>query len=103
VAVRAGAKEWSPDPERADSEHQFQLVRRFGKRQFIELSEKAKEGDPAAELELANAFFAGRDIPKDESQGLALLERAAEGGLPQAQFELADRTYGDGNDFRELR
>jgi TonB family protein len=63
---------------------------------FVELSEKAKEGDPAAELELANAFFAGRDIPKDESQGLVLLERAAEGGLPQAQFEVAERTYGDG-------
>src|SRR6478672_2999706 len=47
-------------------------------------------------MELADAFFAGRDIPKDESQGLALLERAAEGGLPQAQFELAERTYGDG-------
>jgi len=70
----------------------------FGGRsdKFIELSEKAREGDPAAELELANAFFAGRDIHKDESQGLALLERAAEGGLPPAQFELAERTYGDG-------
>ena len=63
---------------------------------FIKLSEKAKQGDPAAELELANAFFAGRDIPKDENQGQALLERAAEGGLPQAQFELAERIYGDG-------
>ena len=63
---------------------------------FIKLSEKAKQGDPAAELELANAFFAGRDIPQDENQGQALLERAAEGGLPQAQFELAERIYGDG-------
>jgi TonB family protein len=67
-----------------------------GADKFVELSEKAKEGDPAAELELANAFFAGRDVPKNENQGLALLERAAEGGLPQAQFELAEHTYGDG-------
>jgi TPR repeat protein len=36
------------------------------------------------------------DIPQDENQGQALLERATEGGLPQAQFELAERIYGDG-------
>jgi TonB family protein len=64
---------------------------------YIELSEKAKQGDAAAELALAKAFFAGRDIPKDEGQGQVLLERAAQGGLPEAQFELAERTYGDGN------
>jgi TonB family protein len=64
---------------------------------FFELSEKAKSGDPAAEFALANAFFEGRDIPKDESQGLALLQRAAQDGLPQAQFQMAERAYGDGN------
>ncbi len=64
---------------------------------FFELSEKAKTGDPAAEFALANAFFEGRDIPKDENQGLALLQRAAQHGFPQAQFRMGERAYGDGN------
>jgi len=63
----------------------------------FELSEKAKTGDAAAEFELANAFFAGREITKDESQGMALLERAARSGFPQAEFRMGERTYGDGN------
>ena len=65
---------------------------------FLDLSEKARTDDPAAEFELANAFFEGRDIPKDEAQGMALLERAARSGHPQAQFEMGERIYGDGND-----
>ena len=65
---------------------------------FFELSERAKTGDPAAEFELANAFFQGRDIPKDETQGLALLQRAAQDGLPQALFQMGERAYGNGND-----
>lgn len=64
---------------------------------YFELSEKARTGDHAAEFQLANAFFEGRDFPKDEHQGLALLQRAAQGGLPQAQFQMAERLYGDGN------
>jgi TonB family protein len=64
---------------------------------YVQLSEKAKNGDPAAEFELANAFFTGRDIPRDESQGLALLQRAAQDGWPQAQFQMAERAYGDGH------
>lgn len=69
----------------------------IGSDNFIELSQKAKAGDAAAEFALANAFFEGRDIPKDESQGAALLERAARDGLSQAQFQMGERTYGDGN------
>ncbi|MGO9087426.1 MAG: TonB family protein [Terriglobales bacterium] len=65
---------------------------------ILRLSEKAKTGDAAAEFELANAFFAGRDIPKDEARGLALLERAARDGLPEAQFQMGERTYGNGSD-----
>jgi hypothetical protein len=74
----------------------FQL---FGNdsQKFIDLSDKARAGDPAAEFELANAFFVGRDIPKDEAQGMALLERAARSGHPQAQFQMGERSYGDGN------
>ena len=61
------------------------------------LSEKLKTGDPAAEFGLANAFFAGKDIPKDESKGRVLLERAARDGLPEAQFQMAERAYGTGS------
>jgi len=63
---------------------------------FFDLSEKAKAGDAAAEFELANAFFEGKEIAKDESQGMVLLERAARSGLTQAEFQMGERTYGDG-------
>ena len=64
---------------------------------FFDLSEKATAGDSAAEFELAKAFFEGREIGKDESQGMVLLERAARGGLTQAEFQMGERIYGDGN------
>jgi TonB family protein len=72
---------------------QFNL---FGNHKILDLSERIKGGDAAAEFELANAFFAGTDIPQDESRGAALLERAARDGLPEAQFQMGERTYGDG-------
>lgn len=62
----------------------------------VEMMEKARGGDAAAEFALAKAFFEGKDVPKDESQGAALLERAAHDGLPEAQFQMGERTYGDG-------
>jgi TonB family protein len=65
---------------------------------FSDLSQRAKTGDAAAEFELANAFFEGRGIPKNEEQGMALLERAASSGYPQAQYEMGRHAYGDGND-----
>jgi TonB family protein len=64
---------------------------------FFELSEKAKAGDANAEFELANAFFEGHDIPKDETKAIALLERAARSGHAQAQFQMGEHIYGDGN------
>jgi TonB family protein len=70
----------------------------FGNDKILALSDRVKSGgDAAAEFELANAFFAGREIPKDEAQGAALLERAARDGLPKAQFQMGERTYGDGS------
>jgi TonB family protein len=72
----------------------FKLI---GTDRILELSERAKTGDPAAEFELANAFFAGKDIPKDNTQGAAMLERSARDGLPEAQFQMAERTYGNGS------
>jgi TonB family protein len=74
---------------------QFKL---FGNDRILELSEKVRSGDASAEFELANAFFEGRDMPKDEKQGAALLERAARDGLPKAQFQMGERSYGSGGD-----
>ena len=85
-----------PVPTRVNLTLHFKLFGGDAQR-FIDLSEKARAGDPAAEFELAKAFFEGRAIPKDESQGLALLERAARSGHPQAQFQMGERAYGDGN------
>ncbi len=73
---------------------QFKLI---GSDRITELSEKVKAGDPAAEFELANAFFDGKDIPRDDSKGASLLERAARDGLPEAQFQMAERAYGNGS------
>ena len=91
-----GTRYGRPVPSRLNLSLTFKL---FGQttNKFFDLSEKAKAGDPAAEFELANAFFAGKEIPKDEAQGMALLERAARSGHPQAQFQMGQRTYGDGN------
>jgi len=47
-------------------------------------------------LEVTTPHFAGTDIPQDESRGAALLERAARDGLPEAEFQMGERTYGDG-------
>jgi TonB family protein len=74
---------------------QFKL---FGNDKILELSERVRSGDASAEFELANAFLEGRDMPKDEKQGAALLERAARDGLPEAQFQMGERTYGNGGD-----
>ena len=65
---------------------------------FFDLAEKAKSGDHGAEFELAGAFLEGRGIPRDEVQGMALLERAARGGNLQAQFQMGERAFGDGTD-----
>jgi len=48
-----------------------------------------------AELELAKACFEGREVCENEKQGMALLERAARSGPAEAQFQMAERTYGD--------
>ncbi len=61
------------------------------------LWEKANAGDAKAELELSKAYFEGRDVPKDEGQGLAFLERAAKHGLPRAQFLMGEHTYAHGS------
>lgn len=74
----------------------FKLYGTGGTR-IVELTQRANNGDAAAEFELANAFFEGHDIPKDDDQGAAMLERAARDGVAKAQFQMGVRTYGDGN------
>jgi TPR repeat protein len=95
-APAPGRRNGRPIASRLTLSLQFKI---FGAdtQKFLDLSDKARSGDPTAEFELANAFFEGRDIPKDESQGMALLERAARRGYPQAQFQMGERFYGDGN------
>jgi TPR repeat protein len=70
--------------------------------EFFRLSEKAATGDPEAEFALAKAFFEGREIPRDDARGMALLARAARGGLADAQLALGERLWGDGHDAAEL-
>ncbi len=91
-----GRRNGRPVPSRLTLNLQFKLV--GDPQKFFDLSEKAQAGDADAEFRLATAFFEGRDIPKDEAQGMALLERSARSGHPQAQFEMGNRTYGDGTD-----
>ncbi len=90
-----GRRNGKPVPSYLNLSLGFELFGQSAEK-ILELSEKAKRGDPTAEFELANAFFAGREVTLDESQGMALLERAARGGLTEAQFQMGERVYGDG-------
>jgi TonB family protein len=85
-----------PVPARLDMSMQFKTFGQSAEK-VLELSARARQGDPEAELELANAFFAGRDVTRDDAQGLVLLERAASSGLTAAQLEMGERIYGDGS------
>jgi TonB family protein len=96
-------RKWTFEPARRDGRprvtHMILNLRfkLYGNDKILQLSERANTGDPASEFELANAFFAGKEIPKDESRGLTMLERAARDGLPEAQFQMGERTYGSGS------
>jgi TonB family protein len=61
-----------------------------------DLRAKADAGEPEAELELSSAYFDGRDVPKNEVQGLRLLESAANQGLAKAQFQMGEHAYARG-------
>jgi len=49
-------------------------------------------------LELATVYLEGGDVPKEETLGLTLLRRAADHGLPRAQFLMGERVYAHGGD-----
>jgi len=90
-----GRRSGRPVPSYLTLNLEFKLVGQSMEK-ILQLSAKAKEGDPAAEFELANAFFNGRDVTRDDAQGMVLLERAARSGLADAQFQMGERLYGDG-------
>jgi len=104
--VIATVNRWTFEPGRRNGraiQSRIQLTLNFklfgnnlGK--FSQLSARAQAGDAQAEFELAQAFFEGRDVPKDEKQGMALLERAARSGHAPAMLQMGERIYGDGTD-----
>ncbi len=58
--------------------------------QTSQLLQRARAGDPKAELELAKLYFKGKAVPHDESMGMKFLEKAARQGLPEAQFLMGE-------------
>jgi TonB family protein len=87
-----------PVPVQINVEVSFRL---FGgsENKFQKLFEKADAGDAKAQFELSQAFLSGHDLPKNESQGFAYLEKAAKQGLPKAQFAMGEYLSSHGNDL----
>ena len=56
---------------------------------FKSTLEKAKGGDPQAQLEVGQMYLEGRDVKLDGAEGLKWVKQAAQKGLPAAE-----RTYG---------
>ena len=55
---------------------------------LAQLQRRADGNDTSAQLELAERYLAGDGVEQDKLEGLTYLERAAEGGHPQAQYQL---------------
>ena len=53
-----------------------------------ELQQAAAKGNPKAEAQLGELFLRGEGIARDESRGLALLEKAARAGQSAAAFRI---------------
>jgi TonB family protein len=93
-AVRAwrfepGRKDGKPVAVQMAVEVDFHLYGNADTR-IAKLTKRADAGDAKAELDLATAYFDGQEVPKDEGQGLTLLEKAARQGLPRAQFLMGE-------------
>lgn len=58
--------------------------------QTSQLLQRARAGDPKAELELAKLYFKSKAVPHDEHTGMVFLEKAARQGLPEAQFLMGE-------------
>ena len=55
---------------------------------FEKLLERAQSGDPAAQLEAAEAYSTGEGVAKDVTEAVRLLELAASQGIAAAQLKL---------------
>jgi TonB family protein len=79
-------KDGKPIPVEIAVEVDFHL---YGS-QTSKLLERARAGDPKAELQLAKLYFKGKAVPLDERIGMGYLEKAARQGLPEAQFLMGE-------------
>lgn len=96
-------KRWRFEPAHKDGKPVAVMVnvevtfRLYENERIAELDQRANAGDANAELELSDAYFKGKDVSKDEKEGYRLLLRAANQGLPKAQFQMGEYTAGQGN------
>ena len=78
-----------PVPVQVNVEVNFRLYDSLSA-SLTSLREKANRGDAKSQLKLAKILLKGREVPKDETEGLAWLRLAADHGLPDAQFEMGE-------------
>ncbi|MGO9826527.1 MAG: TonB family protein [Terriglobales bacterium] len=96
-------KQWRFEPAHKDGKPVAVMInvevtfRMYENERIAELDQRADAGDANAELELSDAYFNGKDVSKDEEKGYRLLLRAANQGLPKAQFQMGEYTAGQGN------
>jgi TonB family protein len=90
-------KDGRPVAVQIEVEVDFHLYGPNGKSKFADLSTKAQAGDAEAQLELANLFLKQRGSPEDEALGLGYLGKAANQGLPRAQFLMGEHIAHNGS------
>ena len=88
-------KDGKPVAVAVNVEVTFHLYR--DNRRIYDLERRANVGDAKAELELSEAYLRGKGIAKDDRQGYQLLQRAADQGLPEAQFRMGEYVASRGN------
>ena len=86
-------KDGQPVAVQINVEVEFRLYG-SGESEIDNLWRKADAGDAKAQLKLARIFLAPPTHAKDDEQGLALLQKAAKQGLPEAQFRIGEYVYG---------
>lgn len=84
-----GRKNGEPVPVEVAVEVDFHLYDDNPK--VADLTRRANAGDPKTQLDLAHVYFEGKEVGKNDSLAQAYLYKAANKGLPKAQFELGER------------
>jgi TonB family protein len=87
-------KDGEPVPVEIAVEVDFHLYQKSDQR-IAELTRAAHAGDAGAQLDLANAYFEGKEVGKNEALGMTYLSKAANQGLPRAQFEMGEHLAHD--------